>query len=52
MRMPPWDHIFKYSILGVGGLNCLGRIRRCDLIEGDVSPGVGFKISKAHTIPS
>ena len=30
----------------------MGRIRRCGLVRGSVSLGVGFKVSKAHTVLS
>lgn len=30
----------------------LGRIKRHELLEGDVSPGVGFGVSKAQARPS
>lgn len=35
----------------VGGI-VLERIRRCSFVGGNVSLGVGFKVSKAHTSPS
>lgn len=28
--------------------NCLGRIRRCDLVGGSVSLGAHFEVSKDH----
>jgi hypothetical protein len=32
--------------------NCLGRIRRCGLVEGGVSLEMDFKVSKAQIILS
>jgi hypothetical protein len=33
-------------------MNCLKRIRRCGIVGGDASLGVGFEVSKAHVILS
>lgn len=38
--------LFGYQLV-----DYLGRIRGCGLVGGDVSLGVSFEISKAHTIP-
>jgi hypothetical protein len=46
MRMPPWAHIV------CSWQNSLGRIRRYELVQGDVSPETGFEILKVHaTMP-
>lgn len=33
-------------------INCLKRIKKCGLVGGSLSLGVGFKVSKAHSRPS
>jgi hypothetical protein len=44
----PKVHIFKCLVSG--WWNCLVRIRRCTLIGGGVSLGVGFEVSEALAI--
>jgi hypothetical protein len=46
--------IRRYGLVG-GGVALLEEMwpcwRRCGLVGGDVSVGVGFEVSKAHTFP-
>jgi hypothetical protein len=41
---PPQAQVFGYLV--PSWWNCLGRIRRCNLVRGGESFGVGFKVSK------
>lgn len=44
------SQIFESS--NCNNLNCLGKIQKCGLVGGGVLLGVGFEVSKDHTIQS
>lgn len=47
-----WSHRFIYLMFGSKLVEALGRFRKCGLVGGDMSLGVGFEVSKVHARPS
>lgn len=47
-----WLHRLLYLILGSPLVELFEKVRRCGLVRGGVSLGVGSEVPKAHAIPS